>query len=77
MAQSPEKLLEAGEFTVRLHPEDGLYVGDLVSFEVIAPPGADLDEQELAVQTGGQILGTTKFGPFGIGGRAQATLLWA
>jgi hypothetical protein len=69
--------LPAEGYAVRLHPEDGLYAGDLVSFEVISPPGIDLSEQNLRVQAGDQELGPVKFGPFGIGGRAQATLLWS
>jgi hypothetical protein len=67
----------AADFIVRLHPEDGLYTGDQVSFEVIAPPGLAVDERSLHVSLAGMELGQAGFTPFGIGGRFQATLLWA
>ncbi len=68
---------EADGFTVRLHPDGGLFVGDQVSFEVIAPPGMDLQDQELVVSVAGQSLPPVRFGEFGIAGRPQATLLWS
>jgi hypothetical protein len=66
-----------GEFSVRLHPDGQLVVGDLVSFEVIAPPEADLRRNTLAVYLGDTQLGEAEFGGYGIGQRKQATLLWA
>jgi hypothetical protein len=66
----------SSDFTVFVHPEDGLYVGDLISFEVISPPGLDLREHNLTVQIQEQTFGPVSFGPFGIGNRSQATLLW-
>ena len=74
----PVELPDADEFDVRLHPDGGLYVGDHLSMEVIAPPDADLRE-DISVQViseNGEILGETNFAPFGIGGRQQATLEW-
>jgi hypothetical protein len=65
---------------VILHPEDGLYVGDLVSFEVLTPPDMDTSGQSLHVRVnspGNPSLGEAEFGTFGIGGRPQATLQWA
>ncbi len=67
-------------FTLQLHPDGALYVGDLVSLEVIAPPGASLEEANLTVQVNGPegtTLGPAGFAPFGIAGRFQATLTWA
>jgi hypothetical protein len=72
--------LSAGSFTVRLHPDGGLYVGDLVSLEVIAPAQADLKGHHVQVrvdnsQSTPQL--QADFGSFGIGNRSQATFLWA
>ena len=65
-------------FEIRLHPDGGLYVGDRVSIEVIAPQKADLGaEYSVQVSTpDGEVLGEAAFAPFGIGGRQQATLEW-
>lgn len=76
-----ELLLEMPDpaaFDVRLHPDGGLYVGDRVSMEVIAPPDLDLGaDYSVQVATDeGEILGEAAFAPFGIGGRQQATLEW-
>ena len=72
---------EAGQdsFTVRYHPDGPLYVGDQVSFEVIAPPGLDLEEKKVRIQVAEESLteiGEVGFGPYGIGERFQATLNW-
>jgi hypothetical protein len=67
-------------FTVQFHPEGAIFVGDQVSIEVISPPGADLKGKSVQVQIGGPQgvkLGPVSFGPFGLGDRSQATLLWA
>lgn len=73
--------LPAGvNFTVRFHPDGGLYVGDQVSLEVIPTPEANLDGWEVLVQVdepAGKTLKPAKFGRFGIAGRSQATLIWA
>jgi hypothetical protein len=66
-------------FTVYYHPDDRLYVGDLVSFEVISPPGIDVKDANLHVQVdppSGPTLDPVNFNPWGIQGRDQATLLW-
>ncbi|MBC8496605.1 MAG: hypothetical protein H8D37_02980 [Chloroflexi bacterium] len=65
-------------FEIRLHPDGGLYVGDRVSMEVIAPQDADMGaEYSVQVTTAeGEVLGEAAFAPFGIGGRQQATLEW-
>jgi len=62
------------------HPDDVLYVGDLVSIEVVSPAGLDLSEASLQVQVDpptGPSLGPVKFAAWGIQGRQEATLLWA
>ncbi len=67
-------------FTVYYHPDDVLYVGDQVSFEVVSPPNLDLKDASLEVQVdppGGPKLGPVKFGAWGIQGRSEAALIWA
>ncbi len=54
-------------------------MGDQVSAEVVSPPGIDLKGKNIEVQSGGEQgkkLGQASFGPFGLGDRYQATLLW-
>ena len=66
-------------FTVLYHPDDYLYVGDQVSFEVISPPGLDTKDAVLTVQVDppqGPHLGEVKFGPWGIQGRNEAAMIW-
>ena len=66
--------------SVIFHPDNGLYVGDQVSMEVIASPGHNLQDSTLQVivQTPISItLPTVKFAPFGIGKRFEANLIWA
>ncbi|OGO26398.1 MAG: hypothetical protein A2W33_10775 [Chloroflexi bacterium RBG_16_52_11] len=72
--------LPALPFPVHLHPDGGLYVGDQVSFEIIAPEGANLNGRTAQVsvsQPDQKLLGTAEFAGFGIAGRTQATLTWA
>ena len=64
---------------MRLHPDGQLYVGDLVSLEIIPPEWAEVQGKKVSVRLGdaaSQPLGETSFGRYGIGGRQQATLLW-
>lgn len=67
-------------FRVRYHPDGPLFTGDQVSFEVIAPAGLDLEEKQVLIRVmrgdSPTELGTVGFGPYGIGGRIQATLTW-
>lgn len=72
----PLEGLSETDFTVRYHPDGGLFVGDQISFEVIAPPETNLDKREIAISLDGKELARGKFGQFGIGGRAQATFWW-
>ena len=67
------------EFSVRLHPDGSLYVGDQVSIEVISPDDVDLEEKNVRVQVSGESpnnLGSSGFEGYGIGGRMQATFNW-
>jgi hypothetical protein len=67
-------------FTVLYHPDDMLYVGDQVSFEVVSPPGLNMKDVNLKVQVdppNGPYLGPVNFAAWGIQGRDEATLLWA
>ncbi|KAA3642859.1 MAG: hypothetical protein DWQ07_20255 [Chloroflexi bacterium] len=73
-AQQPDENPSA--FEVRLHPEDGIYVGELVSFEVLAPEDLDLSGEEIKIEVNGLVIGPAQFHRFGIGGRSQATFLW-
>ncbi|MEW5868107.1 MAG: hypothetical protein AB1894_02445 [Chloroflexota bacterium] len=68
------------QFQVRLHPDGPLYVGDLVSLEVIPDPGVDWDNRGIRVQipsAEGLRTEQSDFGYYGIGSRPQATLEWA
>jgi hypothetical protein len=79
LTPTPTTVTEEG-FDVRFHPDGGLYVGDRVSLEVIAPPAADVKDKEVRVQIGTPDeweLELAKFGPYGIAGRQQATMTWA
>ncbi len=58
------------------YPDGGLFVGDQISFEVIAPPETNLDGREVVISLDGLELARGGFGRFGIGGRAQATFWW-
>jgi len=74
---TPNPLLQA--FTVLYHPDDALYVGDQVSFEVISPPGLDVKDANLRVQVdppGGPNLGPVNFAAWGIQGRYEAPMIW-
>lgn len=62
--------------TTIYHPDGPLYVGDRVSIEVLRPPSFASGDQNIRVSLGGKELGKTDFGPFGIGGRQQATFYW-
>jgi len=63
-------------FTVIYHPDGPLYVGDRVSIEVLSPSDFKSNNKTIRVSLGQKTLGETNFGPFGIGGRQQATFYW-
>ncbi len=64
---------------VRLHPEKPFYVGDQISFEVIAPSEERFLNQSMTVTltSAPNPIGTATFQPFGFDRRTQATMLWA
>jgi hypothetical protein len=73
-------------FSVRFHPDGGLYAGDQVSIEVIYTPVShdtkpiDLSNQPIEAQVDtpqGKQLSQAKFGPGPDPGSAIATFLWA
>jgi hypothetical protein len=71
---------EPATFGLRLHPDGPIYVGDQVSFEVIAPAQADMEGKSAQVRltdSPGDLNAQAGFGRHGIGGRQQANLLWA
>jgi hypothetical protein len=72
----PLEGLSETDFSVRYHPDGGLFVGDQISFEVIAPPEANLEGREVVISLNDTELARGGFGRFGIGGRAQATFWW-
>lgn len=66
-------------FQVHLHPDGGLFVGDRISFEVIAPPGENMEGKQAQIQLEseeGLKFEPVDFDPFGIAGRIQATFVW-
>ena len=76
---TPTTTQPKGSFKVHFHPDGPIYTGDLISLEIIAPNEADMDEAQVQVQVNNSApidLGTADFGPYGIGGRLQATLTW-
>jgi hypothetical protein len=67
------------EYSVRLHPDGPLYIGDRISIEVISPEAGEPDEKKVQIQVGGEAandLGSSGFEEHGIGGRLQATFDW-
>lgn len=74
---------ESALFDVRVHPEDGLYIGDLVSFEVISHNTNNQLDQDTYIEVELQhqeaepvVLGQEYFRSYGIGERQQATFNW-
>ena len=68
---------ESAPVTVRIHPDDGLYVGDLISFEVAAPVGFENGEIEIQLDPpNGQIFGPQPFKSFGLSREPQAAFHW-
>ena len=60
------------------HPDGLLYVGDQVSFEILAPPGYEsVTHHNIDVSFEGKSIGKSGFAPYGIGGRTEAVLWWA
>ena len=72
----PISTLSEDDFNLRVHPDGNLFVGDQISFEVIAPRGEDLSGARVSLVYEVEELGNARFQPYGIGGRQQATLWW-
>ncbi len=66
----------AGGYTVIIHPDGVLYVGDQVSFEVRGPASVETSDHQVAVSFSGEELGSANFAPFGVGGRSEAIFWW-
>ncbi len=73
-------------FSVRFHPDGGLFVGDQVSFEIFyAWDGSsghklELDHHKVEVRAAGPdgaLLGSAEFGPGAVPGQFRASLQWA
>ena len=67
-------------YSVRVHPDGKLYVGDRVSFEVVIPQDSAGAVEKVRVQLndgGLKQIGEAQAAPFGIGGRLEATFTWA
>ncbi len=71
---SPAK--PVGGLHVITHPDGPLFVGDQVSFEVLAPASSQTQDGSVQVTFQGSNLGQGDFAPFGMGKRDQATLWW-
>jgi len=74
-ACQPVSQAEPG-FRVQYHPDGSLFVGDMVSIEVVPPDDWETKEQKVRVTVGEQVLGTADFSPYGVGQRDQATFWW-
>ena len=68
--------LPASHPQVIAHPDGPLYMGDQVSFEVLAPAAPGDQGGSIQVSIHGQQLGEAGFAPFGMGSRSEATLWW-
>lgn len=69
----------AAEYSVSLHPDGPLFVGDQVSIEVISSDDVELEEHKVQIRVKGVSsadLGSAEFGEYGIGKRRQATFTW-
>jgi hypothetical protein len=75
---SPSTVPTETPYSVNIHPEGGLYVGDQVSFEIIGQPPDGGTQANIEIATPDTLsLEPVKFEPFGIAGRQQATFVWA
>jgi hypothetical protein len=76
---TPPPVIE-GPLPVYIHPDGGLYPGDQVSFELVAPDGVSMAGRTASIEIDDpnqSILGPQEFAPSGIAGRMQATFEWA
>ncbi len=63
-------------FIVETHPDSPLYVGDQVSLVIYATDSLPTDALEVQVRYQQQEIGRAAFSAYGVGERAQATLMW-
>lgn len=78
--ESESTFTQTGLYQVRLHPDGPLYVGDQVSFEILAPQETDTQGLTLTLTLSEPVtasLGEAIFAGYGIANRDQATLYWA
>jgi len=69
--------IPAGEASlVSVHPDGPIYIGDQVSFEVLAPYEGETSNKLVRIALGDQVLGEQGFGQYGVGQRTQATFWW-
>jgi hypothetical protein len=76
---SGEQAASERGFETSLHPDGELYVGDLVSFEILALDdslGKDLQAEVRFPTDEGEQMEIAKFDRYGIAGRNQATFYW-
>ncbi len=77
---TPNSQLLTPNYALHLHPDGDLYVGDTLSFEVVAPSGTESDGLKASIELSAPHpvqLGSADFGGYGIAARRQATLYWA
>jgi len=66
----------SASFDVKIHPDGPLYVGDLLSFEVLSPTNFQTSNKSVNISLAGKHIAEKSFESFGIGGRKQATFNW-
>ncbi len=69
-------LVSSPEYRVIVHPDGGVFVGDQVSFEVLAPSSGQSAGREVQVSFDGRTIGSAGFQPFGFSERSEAALWW-
>ncbi|HVP21819.1 MAG TPA: hypothetical protein VMS73_08155 [Anaerolineaceae bacterium] len=79
LLQVAQQTLSAESFSIRIHPDQPLEVGDIASFEIFAAQGVDVHDQQITislVSSGSKVIGKS---PFAITGenKFRALLMWA
>lgn len=67
---------EEAPLEVITHPDGRLYVGDVISFEILAGD-MSIDGHIVQISRGEENIGSAPFGAYGVGGRTEAILWWA
>ncbi len=68
--------VEDKSYSVKFHPDGGLFVGDQISIEVISPPGMNLNGKQVLLEFADGQTAQAGFGGYGIANRFQATFWW-